>query len=278
MKKIFALFLAFVCVLFFGLTSCNNSNKGEVNQETEQENQYNQAFELIKTKDYEGAYKIFKELGDYKDSKEQLNRFKWGIKKVVCNEDDDVSSLEIFYDGNNLPLRYIETYSDGDKEIYDYTYDANGNVLKVVYTDSDGGRYIYDYTYDTNGNVLKEVFTYSSGNKEICDYTYDTNGNILKEVCTYSDGDKSIYDYVYDYDVNGNIIQKIITSSDERKYIYNYTYDTNGNVIKFVESGSYGDITECDFIYTFIYIPYDLTEEKMEEYYINWENALDEIW
>ena len=297
MKKLFSILLL-VSRLIVCLSSCdllNNINGiTSSNNETSKENaqKYEHAFELIEGGDYAAAYEIFCELGDYKDSQDQVKKFHYmptklvfekiytrkGVRKYEINfslndknlpsqgivsDDKETVIWDCTYDENGNLIKEVHTYSDGDKYIRDYTYDEKGNLIKKVYTYSYGDKSIDDYTYDEKGNLIKEVHTDYIGDKSIDDYTYDENGNLIKEVHTYSDGDKYIYDYTYDE--NGNLIKEVHTYSDSDKEIYDYTYDEKGNLIKKVYTDSDGDKEIAGITYKFVYIPFEFSVEEFLE-------------
>ena len=198
---------------------------------------YDEAISLIDSRDYDAAYALIVELGNYKDAQQKLDNFHYVPVASDVLSNGEISKGECFYSVDNLPIQFINTKSDGVKEIVDYTYDANGNPIKVVFTDDDGDKDIYDYTYDANGNLIKEVHTYSDGDKSIYDYTYDANGNLIKEVYTSFTGNKSIYDY---------------------------TYDANGNKIKGVCTYSDGDSRSFEVEYKLVYLPQGMSEQVKE--------------
>lgn len=203
---------------------------------------YNEALALIEAKDYEGAKKLFEELGDYRDAKEKLDRFAYVVTKATCA--DDASSLQLTFNEKGLPTQVV-TSNGGDIPYActnDYTYDANGNLIKMVFT-NDYYTATTNYTYDANGNLIKMVDASSDGDDYICDYTYDANGNLIKMVETYYDDFTSTISYIYD--ANGNLIKSVQSDSDNDTYTTEYTYDTNGNLIK--ESG--GNTSSTEYTY-----------------------------
>ncbi len=228
---------------------------------------YKKALALIDDGNYKEAYEIFEGLGNYKDAKDQLDKFHYVPTKIALSEAEngdewiEYFSASISYNDKNLPERVIGYDLDDGQSISDYTYDANGNLIKEVYTSSSGSKSISDHTYDANGNLIKEVETDSDGDKEIYDYTYDANGNLIKEVETDSDGDRYISDYTYD--ANGNLIKEVYTFSSGSKSISDYTYDANGNLIKEVYTSSNGNKYAREMKYIFVYIPFEMTDEEI---------------
>ena len=80
-KILIALLLIFALAL--PLVSCDSSK-------------YKNAIELISSGNYEEAYVLFKELGDYKDSEEYLSRFWYMPVKLSVTYEDDDGFLEEF--------------------------------------------------------------------------------------------------------------------------------------------------------------------------------------
>ena len=52
-------------------------------KENENEKNYQQAYELLESKDYEAAYDLFVELGDYKDAAKEAARFHYSYLKTT---------------------------------------------------------------------------------------------------------------------------------------------------------------------------------------------------
>lgn len=254
MTKKFTIILSVLLVLTCLLSSCKFSEllDGAANEE-----KYQKAVEALSNGDLVEAYKLFNELGDYKDAKKKAAKFRYVPTKIKYKDNNDDGKLEeymtktITCNEQNLPKQVICNYTadyTGDyKETYDYTYDANGNLIKAVSTYSNN-YHITECTYDNNGNLIKQVSTNSDGSKYTSDYTYDANGNRIKKVYTRYSGDKETYDYTYDTD--GNLIKEVITYSDGSNNVIEYTYDAKGNPIKNVETYRYSDDKHVtDYIY-----------------------------
>ena len=80
MKRVVCI-LIFVCLLLPCLTSCNMAS-------------YIEAKRLIKKQDYHAAYKIFEQLGEYKDAEKYSARFQYvPIKATEGN--NDMSSTRV---------------------------------------------------------------------------------------------------------------------------------------------------------------------------------------
>ena len=231
---------------------------------------YDEAIELIESKNYAAAYEIFNKLDDYKDSKAYLSRFHYVVTQAsVTSEFPDKwnkTILNIKYNDKNLPQRVISTESKSIS-YSDYTYDINGDVLKEVSTSADGNQTVTEYTYDANRNLIKKVRTEPSGDKYSLEYTYDQSGNMIREISTSYDGIRYTKDY--SYDSSGKLIKKT-TENDTVDYVYNdkgwlikeieayvnggqitrdYTYDRSGNMIKKVFTSGNGDTVTTDYVY-----------------------------
>ncbi|MBE6608636.1 MAG: RHS repeat protein [Ruminococcaceae bacterium] len=258
MKKIISILLL-VCFAIGCLTSCSNMK-------------YEKALELIENGEYEEAYAIFEELGDYKDSKEQIKQLNYNqaidfieegkyeeaysIFKNLGNSDmcdkfyyvpvhieytsgNNKISHDFYYNENNilsqsLEFEDFETDSYNRNTVNDYEYDANGNLIKWIITNYKEEKSVYEYSYDTKGNLLNKTFTSGDGYRRTVEYTYDENGRLIKE---YNVPGSTLE---YAYDSNNNLIKKIYTYLPEGdQQINDYTYDKNGNLIKDIHT-SYG--------------------------------------
>ena len=224
---------------------------------------YDDAFELINNGDYDAAFEIFSELGDYKNAREELENFYYVPTKIVViaenSEKDEIGDMTVSYNENNLPSRVIVSNNTQNAIIY-YSCDEKGNIVKIVQTSPAGDKSTYEYIYDSNNNCIKTVFTDSEGNKSITDSIFDENGRVVRRASTHPNtGDDTIYynDYIYDeignlikqvssnskgnsndsytdytYDAKGNLIKKVWNVTDDVKEIEEYTYDENGNLLK----------------------------------------------
>ncbi len=244
-EKIVSL-LVLICTLSFRLVSCDSI-------------EYNEALELIENGEYSEAYEILKELGDYKDAQQIIERFHYVPVAATLVEDVATEHIKLFYDETYRPIQIIYTHYDVRESTYDYTYVTNGNLVEEVFTDYYGDKFIKDYGYDANGkNIVKEVDTDSYGNKCTYDYIYGTNRKLIKEVYTDSYGNKCTYDYIYG--TNGNLIKEVYTDYYGYKTVKDYTYDENGKIIKEVCTNPNGEKDVCDYTY-------DANGNKVKEVY-----------
>ena len=193
MKKI--LFAGTLISMMLSLLACGGNNPPEENQNPdENESKYTEALELIESGDYEEAYALFSELGDYKDSEKEAAKFHYVPSKISLKETvggDEAETYEtvtISYNEQNLPIKRTGVYRSGSEYSYEYTYDENLNVIKEVYTTSSGEKTVYDYTFDENENLIKEECTDSIGKKSVNEYFYNEDATLVKAVYTEPDG------------------------------------------------------------------------------------------
>ena len=255
MKKIL-IALALICASMLAICSCSK-DKGKGDEKSAEEIKYEKAISLISTGAYEESYKLFTELGDYKDSAKYRSKFYYTPVKIECTEGEERGFIEILLNENNIPLKqtrvidgeveWIDDYvygengrpikcitSDGDvSTIVENVYDASGRCVKSLIKDEDGVlEGTYEYTYDDKGRVVKTVFTYLDNDEPqatIIENVYDEKGNVIKESYN-ANGEESFTNYSYIYNENGTIAKRIVDGESE----YVFSYDENGKLIKVV--------------------------------------------
>ena len=228
MKKLICVLLT-VCMLMLCLVSCKATT-------------YKKALDLIAAGDYEAAYELLEQLGDYKDAKEYLERFRYVPVSTIVkgNSNDAVANIEIIYDQNGLPDKGIEVWGEEEEIDLDFVFDENGRLIRLkdgtLWGNVDGEEYYhtYEYNYDENGQIIKEITIRSDGSKSIEDYAYDKSGNLIEKCYISMDGDKHLYEYTYE--AYGKLIKEIHTWESGLKTITDYTYDDNGKLIKEVQA------------------------------------------
>lgn len=231
----------------------------------EKERLYEEALELLACREDEAAYKLFKKLGDYRDSEDYLSRFYYMEVKTEgryeYEDESENSSFTTYRLLNDKGLIYrIVRYSEDGHEYDEYTYDDFGNLVKDESVYDDGNRAVYEYLYDANNNVIKEICQYYSGNVTIYDYVLDKQGRTIKELRNRSSGESTVI--FFTYDDNGNLIKTVREDSDETGYTEDYTYDERGNMLKRVTT--YSDGATESFICT-----YDANNKLLTETYRN---------
>ena len=294
MKKIFALLLAVsLCLCLFGcdIEETTDSEKNDKNEDTTEETtysekseKYDEALNLITEGKYEDAYAIFEELGDFKDSEEQLAKFHYipvdAIIKYVEGTYTEYINIDITLNDMNLIEQVYVSIGD-ECANFEWEYDENGNVIKIIEDSPNIRNHTEEYVYDENGNVVRCIETYGSGSIQVYEYEYDSNNNQTQKTIIWNDGSTSEYNTSYFYDSKGNITEKVetsdlgtdtsVVSTDTYTYIYgtddrlikatrtssswgtaimNYSYDAQGNVIQVAER-------ESSDTYTYYLYEYD---------------------
>ena len=225
MKKISRLVCA---ALTFTMTMGSFAACGKGSDETK----YNDARALIESGEYERAYAVFKELGDYKDSQKYLSRFVYfpTIANYDLHDRSGVMTVEL--GAYNMPSRMLTVGVEGAEDttyIKDgvYTYDSVGNLMKQAVTYNET-LLAYDYTYDQSNRLIKAEYSIDGVVCAVNDYVYDENGWLVRE--SYAEDGVTVYDYVNSYDANGNQI-RCEYNAPEGDYVYIYTYNNEGYLV-----------------------------------------------
>ncbi len=188
-----------------------------------QQHKYNKAVFLLENKEYEKAYELFKEIENYKDTKDYLRGFR------------------VLYD-------ITETkYSDGDYMIEEYEFNAEEQVLSFVRKFSYSGNISEDYkcTYDEKGNLVKkEVNSLRGVSKSVYEYKYNNKGDVIYFKDTSEDRNNEVY---LEYDEKGNCIKKT------GKSIFMYEYDYRNRLIKKARYDKSGNLEMTEKYYYDIY-------------------------
>lgn len=236
MKRLISLFL--ILMLAFSLVSCKKSD-------------YNEALELLENGDFDKAYCLFEDLGDYKDAKDYLGKFYFVPVEIVVTESDDeteTTKIEIGKNGLTSKVTYIwEEDDEIETEINEYTYDNSGNIISETWSDDSGIYCTLTYSYDDHGSLIRTITSYRDDEDYVTNYqhTYDSLGNIIKTVKS-EDGEERVYTYVYDGD--GNLVNETITAHDGYFCSRTYTYDESGNLIEErTEESNFSEVT--DYLY-----------------------------
>lgn len=176
------------------------------------------------------AYKLFVELGDFKDAKEYLSHFSCTAALKQTNQ----TAVNAFgepmspFVADNTRSTYnslgqlIELY-DGFFTIQ-YTYKENGLLDKEAYKiggAQNSTSFIVQHIYDANGKETHITRTTSSGDTETRALTYDNNGRLIS---TYEFTSSLIgsFRYVnYQYDQFNHVIKKTTEIGNDT---YEYTY------------------------------------------------------
>ena len=232
MKKIVTLFLL-MCI---GLTlvACSADPK---------EAKYAEACELLEKRDYEAAYALFVELGDYKDAAKEAAYFRYMpiSHHVECSSAEEVKTITytVTLNEQNLPATVVEEYSTGFKHTCTYTYNESGLVTRQECSDTDGTKNLYEATFDENGNFLNETITDTDGNVSKFDFTYDEKGQVVKVVTT--NAPDYYLAYAITYDAEGREI-KVVYEYEDENIVEETTYNEAGNISQMTWAVEGGEI------------------------------------
>ena len=221
-RKLFALLTALTLCLV-ALSACANPKEAK----------YLEAFDMIEAGNYEEAYALFVELGDYKDAAKEAAYFRYMPvgHHVVCTseEGEEIVTYTVTLNDQNLPATVVEEYNTGYKHTCVYTYDERGVVIRQECTDTDGEKNVYEATFDANGNYLTETVTDKDGNVSKFDFTYNEKGQQVKVVTTNNPG--SYRSYTIAYDDQGREIE-VLFEFDDENIIERTTYNEAGDILR----------------------------------------------
>ncbi len=207
-KKILS--FVFIAIMMFSFTGCKSDD-------------YDKACKLMNNANYEEAIDLFKDLGDYEDSKKKLNECK------TCLEATELLDEGLWFFGNtDIGMDVIKLTFDGDSAtVVPYYFDGNGRHERTTITtdytltsdtitmDLDSGTLEIPYTINSDGIVLKGDF-----------YTPQQVSDLLRGVWSLDktttvlgQGIRSLY---YMSIANGIISYESATESSRPGYDYFY--------------------------------------------------------
>ena len=256
---------------------------------------YDKALALIEEGKFTEAKALFEALGDYKDSKDHLSKFRYfpSVQSYVLEDRSGVINITIGGD-LNLPIRLTSSNqlktTDGE-----YVFDDEGKLIKqtVIQSDNGGEPYVHyiEYTYDDNGNLLAAVYTNKDGNVGYTNsYAYDEDGNLIREEASTPDNGV-VYATDYTIGEDGKTTTETYTEGDYT-YVGTYIYDDNGNLakIEYSDDGSYwnyvynedGSLAKEEFVtndnekYTYAFF-YDDNGNVIKETYTHADGTVEKI-
>ena len=152
------------------------------------------------------AYEKLLELGDYKNSKEMLDKFQYLLISII----DDLN-----FSGNTS----IETYQ----------YGSSGYLVAGTYSynKKTSG---YQYKFNDQGQLLER----RGANGYLLEFRYHSNGNV--SFCSYpvmlNSEDKYIGFYETEYDTDGKVVSYKYKEEGKYKTVwtYDYHYDADGSI------------------------------------------------
>ena len=240
------------------------------------EAKYLEAFDKLEQRDYEAAYSLFVELGNYKDAEKEVAKFHYApinhIDKDILEEGTETTTTTFFYDENNLISRYVIESEEYGSETGICTYDEHGRLTSISSKSEDGFEIKREYSYAADGNLIKEITTYSDGYFYSYENSFDEDGIRTKVVFEDPEG-KMPYDCIhnedgqiskfilkddggnvvsieeYFYDENGQNVKIDCTKNGEIDSFYDFTYNEAGHLIREYHEDK-GEGEEEDFSYT----------------------------
>lgn len=263
------------------IMACNEKAE-EKARNAMKELKYQEATKKEASGEYSGAFQIYEEIGDYKDS---IARGSFCVKKYQAlnriikytSEHDGVCDEFIYsYDEQGFPqsmkkkakLSYTESYMvDSDGFIFGSRYEGQ-------WLPQEGRTVIADVAYDDHENEVFRRSTYRSPDNQIHqdgailtetrEYTYDEYDNMLK--MKISDGMyEREYTYKYEYDAYGRIETKTELKNQEVIYKAEYFYDDNGILWRIKYDKYFNNDEKNTWIDTYTYAYYGTERVRTEE-------------
>ena len=208
-------------------------------------NAYNEAMALAEALKYDEAIAAFLELGNYKDSAEQVK-----ITEKAKEEDtkrESYNNAVSLFEAGHHPEAYAAFEALGDYlDSKEYLNRYERIYVLLSETHEDNGKKGFSRTYEyRDGLLIKETGTaygdtlygfhaYGLSNGDTCtaEYEYDSNGN-KTEVRVYRKDGTLIHTYSYKYDDMGTLIEETARSiyATSKPTTSVYEYDDRGNVI-----------------------------------------------
>lgn len=245
MKKIVTFILLMCMALTF--VACGPEQTPEADLEAEK---YAEAYALLENRDYEAAYALFTQLGDYKDAAKEAAYFRYMPigHTVECSseEEDKTITYTVTLNDQNLPATVVEEYSTGFKHTCIFTHNEFGFVTRRECSDTEGTTTLFEATYDENGNAINLTLTDKDGNVSKFDCTYNEKGQPLKAVTT--NAPNYYLSYTYTYDEEGREI-KVVCEDVDGSYIEEATYNAEGQILKSTWTEYDGAISLSEYRY-----------------------------
>lgn len=223
MKKLICTMLALMMVM--AMAACGNQSE-EVAETDPNQAVYEQACIAYNSGDYETAYNLFSELGDYKESAQMLATIKTEKASVTVEttttEGVDITNVEyIFKDGNLIK----ETFTHADDTVTKNYYKYNDINLCTSQTlnDVDGGKTVINNFYKDSIKI-RSTRTNPDKSKDTYEYTCDDSGKVISHVLTLADG--TVEEAVYNYDEAGRLVS-IMTTGSSNTFAYNQYGDVS---------------------------------------------------
>lgn len=215
------------------LSACANPNEAK----------YREALDMIEADNYAEALALFTELGDYKDAKKEVARFRYLPAERVDNyEDSDgkgTATTVFSFNEHNLPVKSVETDADGYQRTCLFAYNEDGKLTLFSDSDTDGISTKTEYVFNEDGTLAKEIYTDEEGVVSSLESTYNDKG----EITLLESINKPEYfpSYEYTYDEQGKEILCIMRGED-MTYTVESFYNEKGDIVKSVFSDESGNV------------------------------------
>lgn len=237
--KIGGIVVAFVIIVIIAVTTISSN--------AQKSNNYDHAMAFLNNGHYEEAVQILEELGNYKDSRQQLNL----AKSALENEEKYNKALQALENGQEELAYQLfqELGAYKDAELYQYEF----YLTNKTYT-YEGSDYTVEeetkYQYDTQGRLIRSVY-YSTPTSDgvTTNYSYDSDGNmssIEEYYWVFSSSNRtpkkdSPKTEICEYNEHGDVIKRVIMydkiQSDGTRHteqtsedIYTYQYNDDGTI------------------------------------------------
>ena len=256
MKKFLAIIMA-ICLMVSVLVACDKQNTPDETSKPDptskptaaptdaptdapvdaDEAKYLEAFDMLEQKNYEGAYALFTELGDYKDAAKEAAKFRYVLASYkdtyTAEEGTETCTGVHSFNEDNLIMQCVYTYADGGTHTCDCSYNDNGELAKIVCTDEDGTRTHYECLFNDDGTVAKVTYCYSDGEYYSFENVYDENGKRIK-INYETETEKIVYDVIYN-DKDEIVRYSVKDENGTEIEAEEHVYDENGKLKGFVE-------------------------------------------
>jgi YD repeat-containing protein len=239
-----------------------------VSSAAKKSNAYKAAVELYNAKQYDEAVAAFEALGNYKDSKEQIENI--GLEKKYDLALEEISqgnfdeAYKLFEELGDFKdsAEYLSHFQlesvilsescERDGATYysvEYTYDAGRLVAEdwtipettrfygIHYVTATPGKYKVEYEYVKNSDS-RTLTLFDGSGSTLCMifYNYDKDGKLLEEMKSMKTSKGNGEYDKYEYDQNGNRILWLwyqnLDGSGEPYATYTYEYDDKNNTVR----------------------------------------------
>ena len=228
MKKLICMLLALVMVM--AMVACGNQNE-EIAETDPRQTVYEEANMAFKDGDYETAYKLYTELGDYENAAQLLADIHVEKTDVTVEtttiEGVDKSTVEFTFKDGNL-IKETVTHADGTVTKNYYKYNDINLCTSETHNNVDGTKTNINNFYK-DSIKLRSTRINPNKSKDLYEYTCDEQGKILSHVLTLADG--TVEEAVYNYDEATGMLVSIMTSNSSNTFAYNQFGDLSNETL-----------------------------------------------